>query len=470
MKKFLFIWSFFLIFCFLSTYTSAAQTSGWVYEDNNWYYSNENGEYQQGWKWIDNRWYYFEQSGKMLTGWLQDGEKWYHLSSTGAMDTGWISDRNKWYYLYANGEMATNWQYIDGKWNYLHSNGEMSTGWQYVGGKWYYLHTNGAMLTGWQQIGDRWYYLYSNGDMLTGWQFIGGKWYLLQQSGEMLTGWQYTGNKWYYLNASGEMVTGWQQLGGEWFYLHPNGDMATGWIQWQDKWYFLQINGVMKTGFLETGGHSYYLFHDGVMAENTNIGIDTTVPTLRTVGNSEQIILVTTKGYGVNSARIRAIEKVNGTWIQVFDVSGFIGKNGFALDKREGDGKTPRGAYSIGTAFGRISNPGTLLSYRGIVANDVWVDDPASSFYNTWQQAPSNQWNSAENMNIFAYDYGFVINYNTFERVAGKGSAIFFHVGTNATLGCTATEKGNVINFLHWLNPNKSPLIIQSPENELILY
>ncbi|MCM3728911.1 hypothetical protein M3226_25040 [Neobacillus cucumis] len=62
-------------------------------------------------------------------------------------------------------------------------------------------------------------------------------------------------------------------------------------------------------------------------------------------------------------------------------------------------------------------------------------------------------------MNIAAYTYGFVINYIT-QRTPNKGSAIFFHVGSGYTLGCTSTAQTNVVNILKWLDPKKNPVII----------
>ncbi|WP_019153922.1 SH3 domain-containing protein [Robertmurraya massiliosenegalensis] len=193
---------------------------------------------------------------------------------------------------------------------------------------------------------------------------------------------------------------------------------------------------------------------------------------LKTVGSNNQLILVTTSGYGTNSAKIQTFERnSNGDWVKVLDTSGHIGKNGFAKKKVEGDGKSPRGKYSIGTAFGQKGNPGTKLPFKAITSDDVWVDDPKSSLYNTWQsrKATEGQWSSAENMAISAYNYGFVINYNT-QRVPGNGSAIFFHISSGATLGCVGTSQSNVVSILKWLNPAKSPTIIMTPSNELGSY
>jgi L,D-peptidoglycan transpeptidase YkuD (ErfK/YbiS/YcfS/YnhG family) len=223
-------------------------------------------------------------------------------------------------------------------------------------------------------------------------------------------------------------------------------------------WYKINYNG--RTGYVSS---------DYVQASATT-SPKLVVDSFKTLGNAQQVILVTADNYDTKSAKIRTFEKADGKWKQVLTANGVLGQKGFALSKKEGDMESPTGKYTIGTAFGRYANPGTKLPYRKITANDVWVDDSKSSLYNTWQQKPANgRWTSAENMDIPAYDYGFVINYNE-SRTPGKGSAIFFHVGTNYTAGCTATSKEQVVSILKWLNPEKNPVIIQSPVSELDKY
>ncbi len=195
---------------------------------------------------------------------------------------------------------------------------------------------------------------------------------------------------------------------------------------------------------------------------------------LQTVGSNKQLILVTTNGYNTSSADIRTFEKNSkGQWVPVITTKGYIGKYGFATAAamREGGKRSPIGKYSIETAFGRYGNPGTKMPYRKITSDDVWVDDPKSPLYNTWQSKKKTKgnWNSAENMNISAYTYGFVINYNT-KRVPYKGSAIFFHISSGYTLGCTGTSRTNVVKILKWLNPKMKPVIIQAPIQELNKY
>lgn len=193
---------------------------------------------------------------------------------------------------------------------------------------------------------------------------------------------------------------------------------------------------------------------------------------IKSKGNSEQAIVVTSSGFGVIQSTITTFEKVNGTWKQIISVPGNVGIRGFAYNKVEGDDHTPIGIFSLGTAFGVNSNPETALGYKACTSNSFWVDDSKSALYNTWQEGPANgRWTSAENMNIVRYTYGFVINYNTAARTPLKGSAIFFHVWSGAgsgTAGCIATSQSNVISILRWLKPSKNPLIIEGPMSEVL--
>ena len=234
-------------------------------------------------------------------------------------------------------------------------------------------------------------------------------------------------------------------------------------------WYKITFKG--KTGYV---GGAYVKVTSTSSDTQTKKSIIEQVNSMKTLGSSQQLILVTTANSTTRSATIRTFEKSNGKWKEVHSISGVVGKEGMTDKMSESSKATPTGKYTIGTAFGRGSNPGTKLPYRKITSDDVWVDDPKSSLYNTWQKASKNngRWKSAEKMNIAEYDLGFVINYNTNKSVAGKGSAIFFHVAGKSgyTLGCTATSKGNVSNILKWLKPDKNPVIIQTPESELLKY
>lgn len=191
---------------------------------------------------------------------------------------------------------------------------------------------------------------------------------------------------------------------------------------------------------------------------------------IKALNNSGQAIIVTTNSWGSSSAVLETFEKINGQWQKKFNsMNGCIGKRGFTAEKKEGDMKTPVGVYGFDFIFGTGSNPGAKYEYRKTHGNEFWVDDANSPLYNTWQQGASQgRWNSAENLYIPAYKYAAVINYNTAERISGKGSAIFLHIKTgNGTAGCVAISESDILKILQWVDPGKNPLIIMGPKFQI---
>ncbi|KNY25957.1 ErfK/YbiS/YcfS/YnhG family protein [Pseudobacteroides cellulosolvens ATCC 35603 = DSM 2933] len=197
---------------------------------------------------------------------------------------------------------------------------------------------------------------------------------------------------------------------------------------------------------------------------------------LRCVKSSLQTILVTNDRYSDKSATLETFEKTGDVWERVFPpMNAVLGKNGFTCNKIEGDGKSPIGVYKLQTCFGKYPNPSTLLPYRQTTENDTWVDDVDSLYYNTWQVNPAyGRWSSGEVLRPedgVYYDYSIVINYNTADRIPGRGSAIFLHIWEGPdvpTFGCIAVEYDNLLKIIRWLNPSSNPIIIQGPMNEVL--
>ena len=172
-----------------------------------------------------------------------------------------------------------------------------------------------------------------------------------------------------------------------------------------------------------------------------------------------------------NRALLRAYARVDGFWTLRFTTDGWLGKNGFRKDKREGDGATPTGVFTFGRAFGNAEDPGALLPYQRITPDDVWVDDPASKFYNQWARmdAPDADWSSAERLVDYGKQYKYVasINYNTAPIVPGKGSAIFLHVAINRpTAGCVAVSEAAMVFFLGFIEKETRIMLAPSLADE----
>lgn len=203
-----------------------------------------------------------------------------------------------------------------------------------------------------------------------------------------------------------------------------------------------------------------------------DLNLDESLPS-----TSYQVILV--NGNKSSDALVSLCEKMNtGKWASLSqDNPAVVGTNGIAQpdEKVEGDGKTPSGTFTIGTTFGwyAYNDPVVqtfMMDYRYIVnAKDVngmyldkFIDDPSNAYYNQWVSGVTDA-ASFEEMRISAYKYGFVINYNTYpSAVAGKGSAIFFHIqtsGSKSTAGCVAMEQSYVQAICQWLDKEKQPLI-----------
>lgn len=175
------------------------------------------------------------------------------------------------------------------------------------------------------------------------------------------------------------------------------------------------------------------------------------------------------------SVTISAYEYKYGEWRRALEtMPGVIGYGGMTSGKKEGDGKTPMGIYSFGTAFGAGKKPsGMDWPYKKAGKYDYWVDDVKSKDYNKWinyKGDPKKRWASFERMNHSLYKYGAVINYNTKPIIKGKGSAIFLHIwrgkGTK-TAGCTAVSEKNVLRILKWLDPEMKPHIISATKAHL---
>ncbi|MFA5885632.1 MAG: L,D-transpeptidase family protein [Acidimicrobiia bacterium] len=184
------------------------------------------------------------------------------------------------------------------------------------------------------------------------------------------------------------------------------------------------------------------------------------------VGSAEQVISVIADQYDQSTATLTAYERDGTGWEQVFGPwNANIGAKGFAPpdEKREGDDRTPSGAYGFDFAFGVLADPGAKLPFRPVVSSAiVWDDDPASARYNQWvDSSEQSAGNDPEPMyNTPAYNYGAVIDYNA-ARTPGLGSAIFLHVTKDGpTAGCVAVAQDRLVELLRWIDPARKPRII----------
>ncbi len=142
-----------------------------------------------------------------------------------------------------------------------------------------------------------------------------------------------------------------------------------------------------------------------------------------------------------------------------------IGRRGgvAARHGREGDEKTPLGAYKL--RFGlyradRLPRPGlnknlqNPLNFRALRPDDGWCDAPEHPAYNRFIRTPFNASHEILWREDCAYDILLVMDHNDSPPSKGLGSAVFIHIAQidgRDTLGCVALAPEHMVRLLPFL-------------------
>ena len=142
-------------------------------------------------------------------------------------------------------------------------------------------------------------------------------------------------------------------------------------------------------------------------------------------------------------------------------------------DKHEGDGKSPSGLFTFGTAFGYADASAaraagiTGLPYTPITAVTQCIEDGRSSHYNTIldNTTVDKDWEAGDFMrrDDDLYKWGVFVNHNT-PAEADAGSCIFLHLWRGEgkpTAGCTAMTEDRMLDLLQWLDHEQAPRLLQ---------
>jgi L,D-peptidoglycan transpeptidase YkuD (ErfK/YbiS/YcfS/YnhG family) len=143
-----------------------------------------------------------------------------------------------------------------------------------------------------------------------------------------------------------------------------------------------------------------------------------------------------------------------------------VGRAGVRVDKHEGDGATPAGAFPLTSVLyrpDRIPRPTSGLPITPLAPNHVWVDDPRDPNYNRLVSLPYPVTTEPMWRDDDLYDALVVIGYNIEPVIPGAGSAIFLHVANPdfaPTAGCVAVAKEVLLALLPLLGPRSGITII----------
>lgn len=185
-------------------------------------------------------------------------------------------------------------------------------------------------------------------------------------------------------------------------------------------------------------------------------------------GDALQLVTVVAPSRTSTQADLRLWRKRGDCWSAVTpNWRAWVGGRGVSPNKREGDRKTPAGAFGFArTMYGVARNPGVRYRYRRIVCGDWWVEDPRSPWYNQFRHVrcgakpPFTVVSDDMSRSPTAYRHLAVIDYNMRPTIPGRGSGIFLHASTSRpTLGCISLPVPRLLRVLRWLDPGREPMI-----------
>jgi L,D-peptidoglycan transpeptidase YkuD (ErfK/YbiS/YcfS/YnhG family) len=143
-----------------------------------------------------------------------------------------------------------------------------------------------------------------------------------------------------------------------------------------------------------------------------------------------------------------------------------VGINGIKNKRKEGDGITPKGIFSLKKIFyrqDRIKNIKSKIKKIKITKNMGWCDDPKSHFYNRLVKIPNKfSYEKLYRKDSF-YNIIIVLDYNLNPIIKNKGSAIFIHVANKnykSTQGCIALKQNDLLKLIELIKNNQKIIII----------
>lgn len=142
-----------------------------------------------------------------------------------------------------------------------------------------------------------------------------------------------------------------------------------------------------------------------------------------------------------------------------------LGRAGVRVNKREGDGGTPRGRFRPVRLWWRADRgpkPRTLLPVRRITPDLAWCEDPRDRRYNRPFRRSATEPGDRLWRGDHLYDLIVEIDHNARPRIAGRGSAVFLHLARpdrSPTAGCVAFGMGDLRRMLARIGQGTTILI-----------
>jgi L,D-peptidoglycan transpeptidase YkuD (ErfK/YbiS/YcfS/YnhG family) len=143
--------------------------------------------------------------------------------------------------------------------------------------------------------------------------------------------------------------------------------------------------------------------------------------------------------------------------------------------KREGDGRSPAGAFALSRAFGTadaLPAGAHDFPYLHAQSTSYCVEDLRSKSYNQiidaaeLPRAAWEKWSELKRADGL-FDWAVIVRQNQPNPERGAGSCVFLHVWRGPqmpTSGCTAMPHEQIEGIVRWLDPRAQPVLVQLPE------
>lgn len=224
----------------------------------------------------------------------------------------------------------------------------------------------------------------------------------------------------------------------------------------------------------------------------TSTGPANTEGAANPTARAEQMVVVRTPSWDAPTGTLVCYERnrLGDPWTQVGEPSEInVGRSGLAWgrglhggvlgegpEKREGDGRSPAGAFRLSAVYGHAPRSGVRslrMPYIEATSTCQCVDDIHSAYYNLVLDSLSvanADWKSRERLGPDAGDWnawGVIVDHNMSPREPGRGSCIFLHVSEGEgvpTSGCTSIKEEQIAALVTWLDAGKHPVLVQLPD------
>jgi L,D-peptidoglycan transpeptidase YkuD (ErfK/YbiS/YcfS/YnhG family) len=206
-----------------------------------------------------------------------------------------------------------------------------------------------------------------------------------------------------------------------------------------------------------------------------------------TMGTRQLVVVRSSSWYAASGILELFAKDASRRWVRAgTEVPVSLGRNGMGWArgihppqsagpvKKEGDGRSPAGVFSLHSAFGiaeALPSGAHGFPYLQTLSSTYCVEDVRSDHYN--QIIDSNdvtrtsweKWSELRRADGL-FTWGIIVRQNAPETIRGAGSCVFLHVWRGPrlpTAGCTAMPREEIEGLLRWLAPDAAPLLVQLP-------